>query len=175
MKSSVLVNTNSTQAFFKIENIIRTFTFKAAYRRTFCEYKTEWSKKIPNIYIKLSVWVPSLLELLEIVIDYFTRSITRNPLTENWIGLSQYGVIWQDRTWQIMTWPGRAWWWKFGDMTLYQRVTPFVLKSSLLQELYNSTPGRRYLPLWKVNSVSAKGNITPLLLSSLFLSTNLET
>ena len=48
MQSCVLVNINSTKAFFKIENIIRNFTFKASYKGNF--YSKQKEAKIQTSY-----------------------------------------------------------------------------------------------------------------------------
>ena len=48
MQSCVLVNINSTKAFFKIENIIRNSTFKASYKGTF--YSKQKEAKIQTSY-----------------------------------------------------------------------------------------------------------------------------
>lgn len=53
MQSCVLVNVNSTKAFFKIENIIRNSTFKVTYKGTF--YSKQREAKIQTKYLRI-IW-----------------------------------------------------------------------------------------------------------------------
>ena len=107
MQSCVLVNVNSTKAFFKIENIIRNSTFKATYKGTF--YSKQKEAKIQTKYshslgfknhLKLSLTISA--EGTEILIEkgnWFDRILCDRcyttshniTLNENYLKIWEFG------------------------------------------------------------------------------------
>lgn len=77
MQSCVLVNVNSTKAFFKIENIIRNSTFKATYKGTF--YSKQKEAKIQTTYSHSLGFKNHLKLSLTISAEGTDRGIPRNP------------------------------------------------------------------------------------------------